>query len=115
MIPEFLGRFSTIATLNQLSSSDLKTILSDTKGSILESYKEWFSSEGIELTVSEDGLDCIVEKALAKNVGARGLHGTIDEALLNAQFEAPALTVKPKKLEVNRQMVESGIPNWVYD
>jgi len=114
IIPEFLGRFSTIATLNSLSASDLKSIILDSKGSILESYKEWFSSEGIELSVSEDGLDCIVERALLKNVGARGLHGTIDEALLNAQFEAPGLVIKPKALIINRNMVETGIANWVY-
>lgn len=114
MIPEFLGRFSTITTLNHLSASDLKSILVDAKGSILESYKEWFDSEGIELVISEDGLDCIVEKTLAKNVGARGLHGTIDEALLNAQFEAPSLVNKPSKLEITRHMVETGAPNWVY-
>jgi ATP-dependent Clp protease ATP-binding subunit ClpX len=115
MIPEFLGRFSTIAALNPLSASDLKSILIDAKGSILDSYKEWFDSEGIQLTISEDGLDCIVEKTLIKNVGARGLHGTIDEALLNAQFEAPSLVNKPLRLEITRHMVETGTPNWVYN
>ena len=114
MIPEFLGRFSTVTTLNPLTSSDLKEILTKSKGSILESYREWFDSEGIELAVSEDGLDAIVARALAKNLGARGLHGVIDEALLNAQFDAPGLTRKPKRLEITQSMIESGIPNWIY-
>ena len=114
MIPEFLGRFSTVATLKSLSFSDMKSIVTDTKGSILDSYREWFSSEGIELTISDDGLDHMVEKALAKNIGARGLHGAIDEVLLNAQFEAPGLDIKPKRLVITKSMVETGIPNWVY-
>jgi ATP-dependent Clp protease ATP-binding subunit ClpX len=114
MIPEFLGRFSTVATLNPLSFSDMKSIVTDAKGSILDSYREWFSSEGIELTISDDGLDHIVEKALAKNIGARGLHGAIDEVLLNAQFEAPGLDIKPKRLVITKNMVDTGIPNWEY-
>lgn len=114
MIPEFLGRFPMIATLEELSKEDMKSILRDSKGSILKSYEEWFRTEGIRFTVAEDGLDYIVDSAIAKGVGARGLHGTIEECLLNAQFEAPSMETKPSELNVNRHMLETGIPNWLY-
>jgi ATP-dependent Clp protease ATP-binding subunit ClpX len=114
MMPEFLGRFASVVTLNELNADDLKKVLTDSKESILNSYVEWFKSENIEFNVTEDGLDFIVEQALKKGVGARGLHGTIEEAMLNAQFEAPSLAIKPVSITVNRSMLETGVPNWQY-
>lgn len=114
MIPEFLGRFSVVTSLDPLSREDMKKILTDSKGSILHSFTEWFKSEGILLEVKESGLDAIVEKALEKHLGARGLQGVIDEALLNAQFEAPSFTTKPKKFIIDDEVVKTGVPKWEY-
>jgi ATP-dependent Clp protease ATP-binding subunit ClpX len=114
MIPEFLGRFSVVATLNPLSAQDLKTVLMDSKGSILKSFIEWFDSENIELVVQQDALDLIIANALKKNLGARGLQNVLDEIFLNAQFESPNLNPKPKKLIVDAEVINTSIPKWEY-
>jgi ATP-dependent Clp protease ATP-binding subunit ClpX len=112
MIPEFLGRFPIITQLQELQFNDYKKILKESKGSILNSFKEWFSSEGIELVVEDTAIDMIAQKAIQKGLGARGLHSILDEALLNAQFEAPSLKIKPKQFVLDGSVVLSGKPKW---
>ena len=114
MIPEFLGRFPVITQMHELKFDDYKKILKDSKGSILNSFKEWFLSEGIELVVEDSALNIIAQKAIQKGLGARGLHSVLDEALLNAQFEAPSLPKKPKQFILDSTVVISGKPRWVY-
>lgn len=114
MIPEFLGRFSVITQLQELKFDDYRKILKDSKGSILNSFKEWFSSEGIELVVDDSAINIIAQKAIDKGLGARGLHSVLDEALLNAQFEAPSLPNKPKQFILDSSVVLSGKTKWIY-
>jgi len=114
MIPEFLGRFSVITQLQELKFDDYRKILKDSKGSILNSFKEWFKSEGIELVVDDSAINIIAQKAIDKGLGARGLHSVLDEALLNAQFEAPSLPNKPKQFILDSSVVLSGKTKWIY-
>lgn len=114
MIPEFLGRFPVITQMHELKFTDYKKILKDSKGSILNSFKEWFSSENIELVVDDSALNIIAQKAIDKGLGARGLHSVLDEALLNAQFQAPGLLIKPKQFILDSEVVLNGKPKWIY-
>lgn len=114
MIPEFLGRFSVITQLQELKFDDYRKILTDSKGSILNSFKEWFESEKIELVVEDSAINMIATKAIEKGLGARGLHSILDEALLNAQFEAPSLTIKPKKFILDSTVVITGKSKWIF-
>jgi ATP-dependent Clp protease ATP-binding subunit ClpX len=68
MIPEFLGRFSIVTKLNDLTVDDFKRILKDSKGSILNSFREWFLTEGIELIVTEDAINILANNAMAKGL-----------------------------------------------
>jgi ATP-dependent Clp protease ATP-binding subunit ClpX len=114
MIPEFLGRFPVVTQLNNLKFDDYRKILRDSKGSILNSFKEWFESENIELVIEDSAINMIAQKAIDKGLGARGLHSVLDEALLNAQFEAPSFQIKPKKFILDSTVVLSGKSKWVY-
>lgn len=114
MIPEFLGRFSVVASLHALTPEDLKKVLIDSGDSILNSFREWFDSEGIELEIKDDAIDLIIKDAIKKNLGARGLQNVLDGAFLNAQFESPSLMPKPKKLIVDAKVVKTGVPKWEY-
>lgn len=114
MIPEFLGRFSVITQLQELTLNDYRKILTDSKESILNSFKEWFSSEGIELVIENSAIDLIAKKTIEKGLGARGLHSVLDDVLLNAQFEGPSFSIKPIKFILNADVVLTGKSNWVF-
>lgn len=114
MIPEFLGRFSATTQLMELKLEDYNKILTESKGSILNSFKEWFLTEGIELIIDKNALNFISQKAMKKGLGARGLQGILDEVLLNAQFEAPSMKIKPKSFVLDNMVVLTGKPKWNY-
>jgi ATP-dependent Clp protease ATP-binding subunit ClpX len=114
MIPEFLGRFSIVTKLNDLTVDDFKRILKDSKGSILNSFREWFLTEGIELVVTEDAINMLATNAMAKGLGARGLQGSLEEVLIDAQFQAPSLPIKPKQFILDASVMITKKPKWVY-
>jgi ATP-dependent Clp protease ATP-binding subunit ClpX len=114
MIPEFLGRFPLVTEMLELKEEDYKKILTDSKGSILNSFKEWFKSEGIELVVDDSAINLIVKRTMEKGLGARGLQGVLDELLLNAQFEAPSLPNKPKKFLLDGDAISNNLLKWEY-
>lgn len=114
MIPEFLGRFSVVASLEALNFNDLKKILLDSKESVLKSYSEWFKSENIELVIEDSAVSEIVNNAIQKGLGARGLQNVLDDIFLMAQFDAPSMEPKPKKIILNDLSVVSGEPKWSF-
>jgi len=110
MIPEFLGRFSVVASLEALKAEDLRKILMDSEDSVLKSYSEWFKSEGVELVIEESAVDEIVKGALEKGLGARGLQNVLDDVFLMAQFDIPSMGAKPRQFVLNNWTVKTGVP-----
>ena len=49
-----------------------------------------FEIDGVELEVTDDGLEAIADKALAQQTGARGLRTVLEQVLLDTMFEIPA-------------------------
>lgn len=80
-IREFIGRIHLIATLNKLTKDDMYSILTKSKDSILKQYKMLFKVEGISLKFTKDAIDYIVNEALNKNTGARGLKTAISDKM----------------------------------
>jgi ATP-dependent Clp protease ATP-binding subunit ClpX len=52
MIPEFVGRFNSIANCNELTIEDLVEILTQPKNAIVKQYKQLFAEENIVLHFS---------------------------------------------------------------
>jgi ATP-dependent Clp protease ATP-binding subunit ClpX len=73
IIPEFIGRFPVIGSLNTLTERELYKILTNVKNSILNQYKTVFLMHKVNLTFTKKGLDIIIKSCNNINVGARGL------------------------------------------
>ncbi|MDF2879517.1 MAG: ATP-dependent protease [Clostridiaceae bacterium] len=89
LIPEFVGRIPVISTLRPLSKVDLTDILIKPKNAILKQYKELFKIDGVKLDFEKGAVDFIVEEALKRNIGARGLKGVIEKRMYELMFELP--------------------------
>jgi len=89
LIPELIGRLPIIATLNPLSKNDLKSILVQVKNALTKQYQELLKMDGVELEFSEDALDRIVDKAVERNIGARGLRGIMENVMRDLMYEIP--------------------------
>ncbi len=85
IMPELMGRFSRIIPFNPLNAEDLRRIL-DT--STLAKYKHELALDGITLVVEDAVYQLIVEKAIARETGARGLKSYVVEYLEEACFQA---------------------------
>jgi len=90
LIPEFVGRIPVIVPLEELDEEALVRIMSDTKNSLLDQYKELFRIEGVELEIEKEALKAIAEQALEIKTGARGLRGIIEKVMTDIMYEIPS-------------------------
>lgn len=90
LIPELLGRLPVVTYLNSLDNDALKAILTEPKNALIKQYKKLFKVEGIDLTIEDDAVDYIVEKAMEYKLGARGLRSICEVVLSDAMFNLPS-------------------------
>jgi ATP-dependent Clp protease ATP-binding subunit ClpX len=85
-----LGRLPVATHLDPLDAPTLRAILTQPKNALVKQYTRLFELEGIKLTIEEDVLDFMVEKALEYKLGARGLRSICEGILTDAMFELPS-------------------------
>jgi ATP-dependent Clp protease ATP-binding subunit ClpX len=107
MIPEFVGRFNSIANCNELTIEDLVEILEKPKNAILKQYKQLFAEEGIDLDFTPDSLRAMAEKAKQTGTGARALRMIVESLLLNLMYEAPS-DPSIKEILITRECITEG-------
>ena len=90
LIPELLGRLPVVTHLDPLDAPTLRAILTEPKNALIKQYKRLFELEGIQLTIEEEVLDFMVEKAVEYKLGARGLRSICEGILTDAMFELPS-------------------------
>ena len=109
LIPEFIGRLPVTSAVHQLTRADLISILTEPRNALTKQFQTFFAFDGIELVFADDALDCVADKALERETGARGLRSIIEDVLLEVQFELPSRG-DVKKCVVTRESVEKGFP-----
>src|SRR6188474_327300 len=100
LIPELLGRLPVVTHLDPLDAETLRAILTEPKNALVKQYKRLFELEGIALTIDEDVLSFMVEKAVEYKLGARGLRSICESILTDAMFELPSTNEKSFVLDI---------------
>ena len=90
LIPEFIGRLPIVATLKDLDKEALIKILKEPKNALVKQYTKLFEIDGVELEFEDEALNAIVEKAMERKTGARGLRSIIEEIMRDIMFEIPS-------------------------
>jgi len=90
LIPEFVGRFSIVATLNELDTTALMKVLSEPKNALTKQFQKLFEFENVKLKFTENAIRAIAEKAIAHKTGARGLRSVLEEHMLDIMFDLPS-------------------------
>lgn len=85
-IPEFIGRLPIKVALNGLGKEEFMRILSEPKNAIVRQYAKLCEMDGCELIFRRSGLEKIVNIALEKKTGARGLRAVFERILRNDMF-----------------------------
>lgn len=90
MIPEFVGRFNSIANCNELTIEDLTEILIKPKNAIIKQYTQLFEEENVKLEFTDGALRAMAQKAKDTGTGARALRMIVESLLLELMFEVPS-------------------------
>mgnify|MGYP000974779034 FL=1 len=112
-LPEFIGRFPVIVTLDALDERMLVEVLTRPRDALLRQYQRLFAMEGCRLESTQDGLRAIARHAMKRGTGARGLRAVMEELLLEAMFDLPTSAGSVYRLDA--QAVEDGRPRRVAD
>ena len=90
IIPELVGRMPVITTLKSLSQNDLVRILVEPKNALTRQYQSLLAMDGVELEISDEALLKIADKAIQRQIGARGLRSIMEKIMMNVMFQIPS-------------------------
>jgi len=90
IIPELIGRLPVVTPLNSLSRDDLIRILTEPRNALTRQYKALMAMDNVELIFDEDALGAIADKAIEKEIGARGLRSVMEGIMTKVMFEVPS-------------------------
>ncbi len=105
IIPELVGRLPVITSMESLKKEDLVRILREPKNALVKQYQKLFELDNVELEITDDALESIAQKALDRQIGARGLRAVMEKVMTDLMFRIPSdLTIR--KVIINAQTVE---------
>ena len=114
IIPELVGRMPVITTLQSLTQNDLVRILVEPKNALTKQYEALLGMDGVELDISDEALLLIAQKALDRQIGARGLRAIMEKVMTSIMFLIPSdLTIK--KVVITAEAIEGGDPVIIRD
>ena len=105
LIPELVGRLPMIAALDALRQEDLVRILQEPKNALVKQYKKLMEYDEVELVFEPEALEAIADKAIERNIGARGLRAVMEGLLTRVMFDVPS-DPTITKVTVTRECVE---------
>ena len=115
IIPEFLGRISSVVALEELDRNALVDILVKPKNSIIKQYQKLFELDGISLEFTNEAINAIADKAIERQVGARGLKNILEEVMVDIMYALPSLNGIDRCI-ITRNTVDLGdTPEFLVD
>ena len=114
MIPEFIGRFTTTVSIDNLTKEQLIKVLTSVKNNYISQYKYLFEIDNVKLEFTNAALEQIAENTLELKTGARGLHTEIERTLMPHMFKVKTYKENGlKTLTIDKQDVIN--PKAVYE
>ena len=114
IIPELVGRMPVITTLQSLTQNDLVRILVEPKNALTKQYQALLAMDGVKLEVSDEALLLIAQKAIDRQIGARGLRAIMEKIMTSIMFLIPS-DLSIQKIVITPESVEGGEPVIVRD
>jgi ATP-dependent Clp protease ATP-binding subunit ClpX len=111
MIPEFIGRFTTTVSINNLTKEQLIHVLTEVKNNYISQYKYLLGLDNIELTFTNEALEEIAERTLKLKTGARGLHTEVERVLMPHMYHTKTYRENNVKvLNITKEQVLNPAP-----
>ncbi len=112
LIPELQGRFPLRVELKDLSGEDFYRILTEPQNAITKQYKALLSTEGVDVTFTDEALREIADIAYEvtqsnDNIGARRLYTVMEKLLEELAFSADELS--GQAIEITKDYVRQRL------
>ena len=114
IIPELVGRLPVLTCLKSLTKEDLMRILVEPKNALAKQYKELLALDHVELEIQKAALDGIAQKAVDRQIGARGLRAIMERIMMKIMYLIPS-DLSIRKVIITPACVEGGDPDIVRD
>ena len=88
-LPELLGRLPVRVELQELTPTDLVTILTEPREAMIPEYQRLCALDQIQLEFNRDALYAIAHAALKQKLGARALRAILEKVLHPILFVGP--------------------------
>lgn len=90
IIPELVGRLPVITTLESLDRDQMVRILTEPKNALVKQYQKLLEYDKVELTFTQDALEAVADRAVERNIGARGLRAILEDTMTQIMYEVPS-------------------------
>ena len=110
IIPELIGRLPVVATLDSLSREDLVRILTEPKNAMTKQYQALMKMDGVELIFEQEALEAIADRAIERNIGARGLRSILEAVMTDIMYTVPSDTGILRVVITADSVREGGAP-----
>ena len=114
IIPELVGRLPVITSLNSLTKEDLVRILTEPKNALTKQYEKLLELDHVELEIQPEALERIAERAVERQIGARGLRAVMEEIMTTVMFGIPS-DLSVRKVIITPEAVDGADPLVVRD
>ena len=114
IIPELVGRLPVITCLESLKQEDLVRILKEPKNALVKQYQKLFELDHVELEIRDDALEAVAEKAIERQIGARGLRAVMEKIMTGIMYEIPS-DLSIRKVIITADCVDGAQPTILRD
>ena len=90
LIPELVGRLPVITTLQSLDRDQMVKILTEPKNALVKQYQKLLDYDQVELEFQPEALKAVADRAVDRNIGARGLRAILEEVMTSVMYEVPS-------------------------
>jgi len=73
-----------------LKKEDLVRILVEPKNALVRQYQALMAMDNVELEIQPDALDAIAQKAIDRQIGARGLRAVMEQTMTKIMYAIPS-------------------------
>ena len=109
IIPELVGRMPVISCLQDLKKEDLVRILKEPKNALTKQYEALLAMDNVALEITPDALEAVAEKAIERQIGARGLRAVMEQTMMKVMYVIPS-DLSIKKVIVDAECINGGVP-----
>ena len=109
IIPELVGRLPVITSLQDLKKEDLVRILVEPKNALTKQYEKLFAMDNVELEFTPEALDAVAQKAIDRQIGARGLRAVMEQTMTKIMFAIPS-DLSIRKVVITEECVNGEMP-----